>query len=63
MDPIMTPCAVARRIEKSERTVALYAIQGKLPCIVTTTGRRLFRQSDVDEFLKSQSEKPAPEAA
>jgi hypothetical protein len=50
-------------IGKSEGSVRVYAATGKLPCIVTTTGRRLFREADVLEFVERMSEKPSPEAA
>lgn len=46
----LTPSATARLIEKSEGWVRYAAATGKLPCILTTTGRRLFRQSDVLAF-------------
>lgn len=62
-DILMTPMAVARVLEKSEQTVRVYAMTGKLPFVATTTGRRLFRKSDVEEFAKRQNEKNHPPVA
>jgi predicted site-specific integrase-resolvase len=58
---LLTPSAAARLIGKSEQSVKIYAESGKLPCIRTTTGRRLFRQSDCEEFARKQCEKASPE--
>ena len=60
---LLTPSAAARALGKAEHTIRYYAVTGKLPCIETTTGRRLFRQSDIEDFLRKQSEKDPPEAA
>jgi predicted site-specific integrase-resolvase len=46
----LTPSATARLIGRSEGSVRAYAAAGKLPCIVTTTGRRVFRKSEVERF-------------
>jgi predicted site-specific integrase-resolvase len=63
MDQLLTPLAASLMLGKSEQTIRLWAIQGKLPHLVTTTGRRLFRQSDVEEFLRKQTEEqPKPTA-
>lgn len=45
---LLTPSATARLIEKSEQSIRIYAATGKLACILTTTGRRLFRKSDIE---------------
>jgi len=66
---IFTPSAAARRFTelgepKSEGWVRHAAVTGKLPCLVTTTGRRLFRESDIREFVfKRQSGDEGPQAA
>jgi excisionase family DNA binding protein len=62
-DPVLlTPSAAARMLGKSEHTVKFYVVTGKLPCLKTTTGRRLFRQSDVEEFMrKGRGEKGTAE--
>ena len=60
---ILTPSATARLIEKSEGWVRHAAATGKLPCILTTTGRRLFKQSDVLAFKEKSGEKSPPAAA
>jgi len=59
-EALLTPSAAARLIGKSEGSVRVYATMGKLPCLVTTTGRRLFRQSDCEEFARKQGEKSSP---
>jgi hypothetical protein len=56
---ILTPSATARLIEKSEGWVRYAAATGKLPCIVTTTGRRLFKQSDVLALKQKLGEQPS----
>jgi len=48
---LYTPSAAARFIKKSEGMVANYAATGKLPCIRTSTGLRLFRKSDLQKFI------------
>jgi hypothetical protein len=65
---ILTPSAAARLVTelgmpKSEGWIRYAAVSGKLPCIATTTGRRLFRQSDLEEFVRKASEKHPPEVA
>jgi hypothetical protein len=66
---ILTPSAAARMFTelgspKSEGWVRYAAVTGKLPCIVTSTGRRLFRESDVRRFVatagvKGEGDQPA----
>jgi hypothetical protein len=60
---LLTPSVTARVVKKSEGWVRLAASTGKLPCIVTTTGRRLFRESDVLQFMQKMGEKDPDEAA
>ena len=60
---LLTPSATARLIEKSEQSIRIYAATGKLACILTTTGRRLFRKSDIEAFVRKMGEKSPPEAA
>jgi hypothetical protein len=60
---ILTPSVTARLIGKSEGWVRYAAATGKLPCILTTTGRRLFKQSDVLALKERLGEHPSPEAA
>ena len=55
-EEILTPSAVARLFEKSEAWVRWAAATGKLPCIVTTTGRRFFKQSDVVALKEKMGE-------
>jgi hypothetical protein len=60
---ILTPSATARLIERSEGWVRYAATTGKLPCTVTTTGRRLFKQSDVLALKEKLDKQPSPEVA
>lgn len=62
-EDLLTPSAAARLLGKSEGSVRAYATTGKLPAITTTTGRRLFRRSDLEEFLRRMNEKSSTEAA
>jgi hypothetical protein len=62
-DSYLTPSAAARLSERSEGWIRHAADIGKLPCIVTTTGRRLFKQSDVLALKEKMGEKPSPEIA
>jgi hypothetical protein len=67
----LTTSPAARRFSellgepRSENWVRLAADSGKLPCIVTSTGRRLFRESDIVEFVGRISAKAdeAPQPA
>jgi len=60
-DILMTPLAVSLDVRMSVGAVRCYALSGKLPFIATTTGRRLFRKSDVEAF-KSELEKSRRES-
>jgi len=51
-----TPSAAARLIGKSEGAVRIYAANGRLPCIRTSTGLRLFRRSDLEKFISDTHE-------
>jgi hypothetical protein len=61
-DPILTPSAAARLAQKSEGWIRHAADIGKLPCLVTTTGRRLFKRSDVLALKEKLGEKSSREA-
>jgi hypothetical protein len=54
-DVFLTPSATARELGKSEGWVRHAAVTDKLPCTVTTTGRRLFKQSDVLAFKEKEA--------
>lgn len=54
---LLTPFAVSLALEKSVGAVRLYALNGRLPFIATSTGRRLFRKSDVEKFKAEMMEK------
>jgi len=62
-EKFLTPSATARSFKRSEAWVRWAAVTGRLPCIVTTTGRRLFKQSDVLAFKEKIGEKPSQESA
>ena len=53
-DEFYTSSGAARFIEKSEGSVRMYAATGKLPCIRTSTGLRLFRRADLEKFVSEQ---------
>ena len=56
-DNLLTVSSAARLAGKSEAAIRYAATTGKLPVIRTTNGQRLFRESDVRDFLNKQSEK------
>lgn len=65
---LLTPSAAARVLTelgcpKSEGWVRYAALSGRLPCLVTSTGRRLFRKSDVEAFVEKLTERDSPTAA
>jgi hypothetical protein len=57
----LTPAAAARFIGKSEGSVRGYAQNGKLPCIRTSTGLRLFRRADLEKFISDTNGREAIE--
>ena len=58
-DEWLTGSAAARFICKSEGSVRVYAASGKLPCIRTSTGLRLFRRADLEKFISDAHEREA----
>jgi hypothetical protein len=56
MENYMTVSAVARLAKKSEGWVRQVEMRGKLPALRTSTGQRIFRESDVIAFLKKRGE-------
>lgn len=50
-DPLMTGSDVARLAGVSSATVRLWAEGGRLRCIRTTSGIRLYDRTDVERFL------------
>lgn len=58
-DELLTPSAAARMLLKSEGSVLLYATNGQLPCVRTTTGMRLFRRADLEKFIRDTREREA----
>lgn len=62
-ETLLTVSSAARLIGKSEAAVRYAATMGKLPVIRTTNGQRLFRESDVQDFIEKMGEKDPPEAA
>lgn len=59
---LFTVSAAARRLERSENTIRVYTETGRLSCVRTTNGRRLFRESDIEEFLKREQADAKPAA-
>lgn len=64
-DPLLTVSPAARFLGVSEASIHAWVKLGKLPCIFTTTGRRLFREGDLKAFAAKQekAERTSPEAA
>jgi hypothetical protein len=65
---LLTPSAAARAatelgMPKSEAWFRYAAVSGKLPCIATSTGRRLFLRSDIAEFVRKANQSTPHEAA
>jgi hypothetical protein len=56
---LMTRSAVARELKASEAAIRNWALSGRLPSLLTTTNRRVFRKSDV-EALKAELTKNRP---
>lgn len=56
MDYTLAVADVAKRINRVPSTVRALAQRGQLPCIKTSSGRRLFRQSDVENLLTKRRE-------
>lgn len=54
-DSLLTPSAAARLLEKSEGWVRKAANEKKLPVIIASGGRRLFRRSDLESFLQKSA--------
>ena len=49
-----TTSRTARAINTAEATVRALADRGDLPCIRTSAGARLFRQEDVEAFIRAR---------
>jgi hypothetical protein len=61
-EDFFTSSVAARFIGKSEGMVCNYAATGKLPCIRTSTGVRLFRKTDLEKFMREHGERPSETA-
>lgn len=48
----LSPSEVARELHVSPKTIARWADQGLVPCIVTLGGHRRFRRKDVAEIAR-----------
>jgi excisionase family DNA binding protein len=53
-EALLTPSQVARLLEVSSDTVRAWADAGRLACLRTSAGHRLFRRQDVDEFARNR---------
>ena len=56
-EPVHTVSSAARRIEESECTVRHKADAGELAHTRTVTGARLFRESDLDDYVRRRAER------
>jgi predicted site-specific integrase-resolvase len=53
----MTRSAVARELEISESCVGIWAKHGKLPTVKTTSGKLLFRKTDIKKIKAEMAKK------
>ena len=51
---IMTPTEAAQVLFVSTDTVRKWADEGKLPCMKTMSGRRVFKSSDVENLRRKR---------
>lgn len=49
---ILKPAQVAKMIGVNQKTIARWADAGKLPCMKTPGGHRLFEKKAVEKFMK-----------
>ena len=56
-DAYLTPSEAAKRLHVSPNTIARWANEGRIPCVVTMGGHRRFRQKDIDAVARQMSER------
>jgi excisionase family DNA binding protein len=54
---LMTPGEVAALFRVDPKTVTRWAIAKRIDCVRTPSGHRRFREADVREFLRPESER------
>jgi excisionase family DNA binding protein len=54
MDDFLTTNAVAKIMNVAPDTVRFYERTGRLPALRTTSGVRLFRRDDVEDFIANR---------
>jgi excisionase family DNA binding protein len=59
-DVLMTRSFVARELKVSELTVDNLAKRGRLPAMMTTGKRRIFRQADVEKLKREMRKESLP---
>jgi excisionase family DNA binding protein len=57
----MTPSQVARMLNVSADTVRAWADSGRLDCIRTSAGHRLFKRDEVEAFARELTKAASPE--
>jgi len=60
-DELVSPTEAARRLGITPGTLAIWADEGKVPCIKTEGGHRRYLISAIDALLKKLSCKPETE--
>jgi excisionase family DNA binding protein len=54
-DAYLTPSEAAKRLHVSPNTIARWANEGRIPCVVTLGGHRRFRPRDIDAVARQMS--------
>jgi excisionase family DNA binding protein len=54
-DPLLTPSEVAAIFRVDPKTIARWALEGKMACIRTIGGHRRFRTSEVKRLLEGDA--------
>lgn len=54
-DAYLTPSEAAKRLHVSPNTIARWANEGRIPCVVTLGGHRRFRPRDIDAVVREMS--------
>jgi len=54
-DAYLTPSEAAKCLHVSPNTIARWANEGRIPCVVTLGGHRRFRRRDIDAIAREMS--------
>jgi excisionase family DNA binding protein len=56
-EEILTSGPLARELVTTTQTIKRWLEEGKLKAIVTSSGQRLFRRSDIEAFKRARAKK------